>query len=79
MATQQLYRQTFPERVNEKNGVEGNDDEVFRSDDYRNLYSLVGHFDKRDSMDTTTKTIFAVFLLRCLQSVGYLREEHEPV
>ena len=37
------------------------------------LSSLVAHEDKRDTMDVTTKAIFAVFLLRCIQVSGYLR------
>ena len=36
------------------------------------MYSLVAHEDKRDTMDVTTKAIFAVFLLRCIQVSGYL-------
>ena len=31
-------RERFPVVVNEQNGVEGNDDDVFHTDDYRNLY-----------------------------------------
>ena len=34
-------RERFPVVVNEQNGVEGNDDDVFHTDDYRNLYRSV--------------------------------------
>ena len=34
-------RNKFPVIVNEKNGVEGDDDDIFLTDDYRNLYRLI--------------------------------------
>ena len=43
----------------------------FRSDDYKNLYHLVTHEERRDSNDVTTKFIFAGVLLSCLKAIGY--------
>ncbi len=56
---------------NVKNGVEGDDNQVYRSDDYRNLYNLVTHEEHREPEDVAAKIAFAVFLTRCLASAGY--------
>ena len=42
-----------------------------RSDDYKNLYHLVTHEERRDWVDVTTKYIFAAILLSCLKAIGY--------
>ena len=56
---------------NVRNGVDGDDNEVFRSEDYRNLFNLVTHEEKREPQDICSKIAFAVFLTRCLSSAGY--------
>ena len=52
---------------NTKNGTEGDDNKVFKTHDYRNLYNLVTHNDQRSNVDRSTKAIFAAFLLHCLK------------
>ena len=52
-------------------GVE--EGEQYLSSDYAALYNLCTHTQRRDSNDIYSKTIFAAFLLRCLQEVGYFR------
>ena len=49
------------------------DTEEYLSDDYRTLFNLCTHSHRRDTNDIYSKTIFAAFLLRCLQEVGYFR------
>ena len=49
------------------------DDEEYRSWDYATLYNLCTHSHRRDINDVYSKTIFASFLLRCLQEVGYFK------
>ena len=55
---------------NEKFGVE---DEEYNSTDYSTLFNLCTHYHRRDTNDIYSKTIFAAFLLRCLQEVGYFK------
>ena len=50
-------------------GVEG----VYGTQDYSALFNLCTHSEEREPYDKYTKTIFAVFLLRCLQEVGYFK------
>jgi len=48
-------------------------DGIYQSQDYQSLYNLCTHSNQREPYDIYTKTIFAVFLLRCLQEVGYFK------
>ena len=50
----------------------------FRSDDYKNLYHLVTHQERRDTSDVTTKFIFAGVLLSCLKAIGYFEGVERP-
>ena len=66
--------------VKNKEKLDGHDtkfgvdeDEEYRSWDYATLYNLCTHSQRRDINDVYSKTIFATFLLRCLQEVGYFR------
>ena len=45
----------------------------YLSSDYASLYHLCTHNHRRDTNDIYSKTVFAAFLLRCLQEVGYFR------
>ena len=55
----------------------GETEEEYLSDDYRTLFNLCTHSHRRDTNDIYSKTIFAAFLLRCLQEVGYFRSVTE--
>lgn len=48
-------------------------DGVYDTRDYSSLYNLCTHGAQREPYDIYTKTIFGVFLLRCLQEVGYFK------
>jgi len=58
------------ERLTENNSKFGLQEE-YLSEDYATLFNLCTHSDRREEYDTFTKTIFACFLLRCLQETGY--------
>ena len=45
--------------------------ETYRSDDYRNLFNLVTHGDRRSAYDIVTKHIIAGVLVVTLQAAGY--------
>ena len=51
--------------------------EEYQSGDYLTLFNLCTHSHRRDTNDVYSKTIFAAFLLRCLQEVGYFRSVSE--
>ena len=62
------------ERLNEPDPRFGlGEDGDYNSSDYATLYHLCTHSHRRDSTDIYSKTIFAAFLLRCLQEVGYFK------
>ena len=55
------------------------EEEEYLSSDYASLYNLCTHNHRRDNNDIYSKTIFAAFLLRCLQEVGYFKSvSQEP-
>ena len=43
----------------------------YRSGDYKNYFNLVNHHSERETGDIFHRSMFSVFLLRCLQSQGY--------
>ena len=45
--------------------------EPYVSGDYKNYYNLVNHHEKRQMGDIFHRSMFTVFMLRCLQSQGY--------
>jgi len=45
--------------------------DAYISGDYKNYYNLVNHHDQRKIGDIFHRSMFTVFLLRCLQSQGY--------
>jgi len=45
--------------------------DVYVSGDYRNYFNLVNHHSERKTGDIFHRSMFTVFLLRCLQSQGY--------
>jgi len=45
--------------------------DVYESGDYRNYFNLVNHHSERKTGDVFHRSMFSVFLLRCLQSQGY--------
>ena len=47
------------------------EDFVYKSDDYRSLFNLVTHDEKRSSYDVVTKHIIAAILLTILRATGY--------
>lgn len=48
-------------------------EDKYISSDYSTLFNLCTHREKREHYDLYTKTVFACFLLRCLQEVGYFK------
>ena len=66
---------------NTQNGVinEKNDNEdkhnlpIYHSNDYLNLFNLVTHSERRDTLDIVTKNVFAGILLQCLEAAGYFK------
>lgn len=46
-------------------------DFLYKSDDYRNLFNLVTHNDRRSPYDVVTKHIIAGILVAALKGVGY--------
>ena len=54
-------------------GAELAEGEQYVNTDYATLYNLCTHNHRRDTNDIYSKTIFAAFLLRCLQEVGYFK------
>jgi len=44
---------------------------LYHTEDYATLFNLCTHTERREDYDKTTKTVFACFLLRCLQETGY--------
>ena len=63
---------------NLRDSVGGEDDDrVYLSSDYNNLFNLITHEDSRDAPDVAAKTVFAVFLMLALKTAGYFRDEEE--
>jgi len=48
-------------------------EDKYSSQDYSTLFNLCTHSERRDANDMYSKTVFACFLLRCLQEVGYFK------
>ena len=59
---------------NLKNGV-GDDDGLFLSADYKNLFNLISHEERREKPDVAAKTVFAVFLGLSLKYAGYFEKD----
>ena len=72
---------------NIQNGViiEKNDNEdkhnlpIYHSNDYLNLFNLVTHSERRDTLDIVTKNVFAGILLQCLEAAGYFKSVDKDV
>ena len=45
-------------------------EDQYMSTDYSTIFNLCTHREKREPYDLYTKTVFACFLLRCLQETG---------
>jgi len=48
-------------------------EDQYMSTDYSTIFNLCTHREKREPYDLYTKTVFACFLLRCLQETGYFK------
>ena len=44
---------------------------ITHHDNYKNLFNLVTHSDRRESMDSITKNIFSCMMVKLLRHVGY--------
>ena len=71
--------------INEKNDNEDKHNlPIYHSNDYLNLFNLVTHSERRDTLDIVTKNVFAGILLQCLEAAGYFKsinktsEEKDP-
>ena len=51
--------------------------EIYRSDDYRNLFNLVTHSERRSPYDVVTKHIIAAVLVTSLKGAGYFPTEQK--
>ena len=63
------------EQQDEKNGESAQRTEEYLSTDYRNVFNLVSHHERMTQVENFHRAVFAVFLLRCLQSQGYFSKE----
>ena len=51
--------------------------DIYRSDDYRNLFNLVTHSERRSPYDVVTKHIIAAVLVTSLKGAGYFPTEQK--
>ena len=65
------------EKQDEKNGEITQRTEEYLSNNYKNVFNLVSHHDRMCQVENFHSVVFAIFLLRCLQSQGYFSKEAE--
>jgi hypothetical protein len=65
------------EAPDQRNGESKQRTEVYTSDDYRNLFNLATHHHRMSNVENFHRAVFAIVLLRCLDSQDYFEGSAE--
>ncbi|KAL8624076.1 hypothetical protein ACOMHN_019498 [Nucella lapillus] len=72
-------RHAFEDKTSHDSSVLGFDEKgVYDSENYPTMYHLVGHSDQRTVRNLWSRTLKAVFLVKCLEQTGFFPSQDSP-